>query len=184
MHSLRLCGPLLSTLVALSCTAWPDLSLASSEAGSGTDGPAPSAARALGKPAAMMRAASKANGSGVVLRYGVPDKIAVGEVVTVRLHFAGVTATEGAAVEVREVGTRRQLLTLRLRPDDPGTVEFLYAARTDGLQYLDVTTQQAGRISVQSVPLRVGSGNLALKEEGRRLVTPSGESVISLPSVK
>ncbi len=184
MQSLRFHAPLLSALAALACAACPGLLLASDDPGSRAASSAPTAAAASGKPGPVVRAVGKANGSGVVLSYAVPEKIALGETVTVRLSFAGVTAADGAAVEVREVATRRQLLTLRLQPGDPRTVEFSYTARADGLQYLDVTTQQAQAISVQSVPLRVGSGKLNLKEEGRRVLTPSGENLVSLPSAR
>ena len=145
--------------------AGPDAALA------GTTDTAPSAVRRLSE-------------SGVSLAYEVPDKIAVGETVQIRLRLAGVTASDGASVEVHEVATRRPLLSIRLEKGEQRVVELSFTAKTDGLQYLDVTTRQAGRISVRSVPLRVGSGRHDMKQEGKRVVTPKGERLISLPAGK
>lgn len=184
MHSLNLRQPLPIVLVTLGCMVWTGQLFAAGDAGSGTASPAATTTAAAGKPGPLIRAAGKPNGSGVVLSYRVPEKIAVGETVTIMLHFDGITAADGAAVEVREVTTRRQMLSLRLQPGEPQTVEFLFTALSDGMQYLDVTTRHAEGLSVQSLPLRVGSGKLTLKEGGRRLVTPAGEGLISLPSAK
>ncbi|MCW5636015.1 MAG: hypothetical protein KIT17_21950 [Rubrivivax sp.] len=128
------------------------------------------------------RAAAKHGGSGVTLRYAVPDKLAVGETVAVRLQFGGVTAADGAAVEVIDAATRAPLLTLQLQSGEQRTAELSYTGRSDGMQFLTVTTTQAGRVTVQQVPLRVGSGELKLKAEGQRRSTAGGEAVISLPA--
>lgn len=129
-------------------------------------------------------APSKHAGSGVVMRYSVPPKIAIGETVTVQLSFSGVSAPDGASVEIAEAGTRRVLSSLRLAPGVQREVEVSYTGLVDGMQYLNVTTTQAGRVTVQSVPLAVGSGKAAMKPAGTRQVTPSGEAVISLPAGK
>jgi hypothetical protein len=131
---------------------------------------------------AWQTAVSKHNGSGVALRYAVPDKVAVGETATVRLQFAGITATDGAGVEIRDPATRAVLLTLRLAPGEQRVVEIPYSSRSDGMQFIDVTTTQAGRATVQSVPVKVGSGELRLKPEGQRRTGADGEAVISLPA--
>ena len=120
--------------------------------------------------------------SGVVVAPTVPDKIAVGETITVRLQISGVSAADGAGIEVRDPATRTVLLTGRLAQGEQKTIELPYTGRADGMQYLDVTTTQAGRSTVQSVPLRVGTGELKLKPEGQRRTTASGEAVISLPA--
>lgn len=124
----------------------------------------------------------KHTGSGVVLRYAVPDKIAVGETFTVRLQFLGVTANDGATVEVRERATRTSLLSLSLTAGEPRTVELPYASRVDGMQFLDVSTTQGGRVTVQSIPLRIGTGELKTKPQGQRSTTADGDAVISLPA--
>jgi hypothetical protein len=124
----------------------------------------------------------KGNASGVQVRPTVPAKIALGETVTVKLEISGVTAADGATVEVRETGTRNPLVSTRVAAGEQRTIEFPYTGRADGMQFIDVTTAQGGRMTVQSLPLRVGSGELKLKPEGQRRTTASGESVISLPA--
>ena len=138
------------------------------------------AAPAEGKPAAMPQ--GKGNASGVLMRHTVPEKIALGESVTLKLQFSGVTDAEGATVEVRDPAARTTLLTTRLAQGEQKTVELPYTGRTDGMQFIVVTTTQAGRSTVQSVPLHVGSGKMNLKVEGQRQTTPAGEAVISLPA--
>lgn len=142
-------------------------------------GPTPGA----GKPTPAWQSVSgKHTGSGVVLRYAVPDKLAVGEAVTVRLQLSGVTSADGATVEVRDRAARAVLLTQPLAAGEERTLEIPYTGRTDGMQFIDVTTTQAGRVTVVSVPLRVGTGELKSKPEGQRRTTASGEAVISLPA--
>lgn len=131
---------------------------------------------------AWQSVSGKHTGSGVVMRYAVPDKMAVGETVTVRLQFSGVSAADGATIEVRDPAARTTLLTLSLAPGEQRVVDLPYTGRADGMQFIDVATTQAGRLTVQSVPLRVGSGELKLKPEGQRRTTASGETVISLPA--
>ena len=121
-------------------------------------------------------------GSGVSVTPTVPAKIGIGETVTVRLRFAGISAEDGATVEVRDPATKATLLSTRLARGEQKTVELPYTGRSDGMQYLDITTTQAGRTSVQSVALPVGSGQIKLKPEGQRRTTASGETVISLPA--
>lgn len=150
---------------------------------SASDRTAAGATPGAGKPTPAWQSVSgKHTGSGVVLRYAVPDKMAVGEAVTVRLQFSGVTAPDGATVEVRDRAARAVLLTQPLAAGEERTVEIPYTGRTDGMQFIDVTTTQAGRVSVVSVPLRVGTGELKLKPEGQRRTTTGGEAVISLPA--
>lgn len=121
-------------------------------------------------------------GSGVTVSPTVPAKIAVGQTVTVRLRFGGVTAEDGATVEVRDPATKTTLLSTRLARGEQRTVDLPYTGRSDGMQYIDVTTTQAGRMSVQAVALPVGSGRLKLEADGRRSTTAGGEAVISLPA--
>jgi hypothetical protein len=120
-------------------------------------------------------------GSGVVVQHSVPDKIAAGQTVALRLQFSGVTAPDGATVEVRDPSLRETLVSLRLAQGERRTLEVPVVSRTDGMQFIDVATTQDGRTTVQSVPMRVGSGALMLKPEGSRQLTTTGEAVISLP---
>lgn len=119
--------------------------------------------------------------SGVIVEHSVPGKIAVGEAVTVKLRFSGVTSPEGATVEVRDPSTRATLASLWLAQGEKRTIELPYRSVNDGMQFIDVTTVQAGRGSVESVALRVGSGDLRLKSPGKLQTTAEGEAVIVMP---
>lgn len=136
-------------------------------------------APASGKPGARTQAKP---GSGVMVNATVPAKVGLGETVTVRLQISGVTAADGASVEVRDAATQATLLSTRLAAGEARTIDVPYTGRTDGMQYLAVTTTQAGRSSVQAVAVPVGSGQIKLKPEGQRRTTASGETVISLPA--
>ena len=72
--------------------------------------------------------------------------------------------------------------SIQLVPGQPNVVSLDVVAAADGMVYLDVVTSQGGRGTVQSVPLKVGSGKPLLKREGTLERTPSGEKIISLPS--
>ena len=139
-----------------------------------------SASTAAGK--ADARAAHGKPGSGVLVRATVPARIAVGETVAIRLQVSGVTAADGASIEVRDVATQLTLLSARLAAGEARTIELPYTGRSDGMQTLAVTTTQAGRASVQAVALPVGSGQVHSKPQGQRRTTASGEAVISLPA--
>jgi hypothetical protein len=121
--------------------------------------------------------------SGVVVTYSAPAKVAVGETVTLRLQISGVSAADGASVEVRDAAGRTTLLSTRVAAGEQKTLELPYTGRADGMQFIDVVTAQGGRSSVQSLPIRVGSGELKLKPHGQRSATAGGEAVISLPAV-
>jgi hypothetical protein len=128
------------------------------------------------------RTAFKPHGSGVEVAYVAPPRLAPGQTGTVRLHFGGVTAADGAIASVRDPVSGRTLLLLHVASGEPREVDFAYTAPADGMQFLDVTTVQAGRTSVVSIPVPVGSGKLVLKSAGKLSISASGERVISMPS--
>ncbi len=174
----RAAVPLLASL----CLAYAGFVQADTQ-GPGTGKPsATTGAATPEKPSPVWQTVSgKHMGSGVAVRYAVPAKIAVGETVTVQLQFLGISAPDGATVEVRDRATRATVLSLNLAAGEQRTVELPYSNRTDGMQFLDITTTQGGRMTVQSIPLRVGSGELKLKPQGQRNTTADGGAVISLP---
>ena len=133
-------------------------------------------------PLQPVTAPDKPHGSGVVLRYLVPPAIRVGQSVTVTLYFSNVKADDGAHVVVRTIEPRNQLASFFVQKGEERTLDLPMLMTTDGTQYLAVSTTQAGRTSVQVVPLRVGSGKVKLKPQGTRRITPAGEPVTSLPA--
>jgi hypothetical protein len=130
----------------------------------------------------------KANGSGVKLSATTPKNIAIGQATLVTLNFdapnsdgavakvrvpAGVTVTRADGSALGDIALTRGQAT---------KVDLLVNAQNDGMQFLDVTTTQAGRSSIQSVPLKVGSGTLVMKSNGNVITTPSGERIVSMPA--
>jgi hypothetical protein len=173
------------TLLAAALVGMTTLTMTTAPAAIAAETGKPNAGKPAAAPAAKWETArGKHTGSGVVVRYSVPDKIAVGETVTVRLMIAGVSAAEGASVEVRDPATQAVLLSTRAERGEEKAAELRITARNDGTQYLDVQTTQAGRLTVQSIALRVGSGKTALKAEGQKQTTATGETVISMPATE
>lgn len=175
----RAAAPLLAGL----CLAFAGFAQADAQ-GQGTGKPAATVGAAAAEKSSPVwqTVSGKHMGSGVVTRFALPAKIAVGETVTVQLQFVGVSAPDGATVEVRDRATRAAVLTLNLAAGEQRTVELPYSSRSDGMQFLDITTTQGGRMTVQSIALRVGSGELKLKPQGQRNTTADGGAVISLPA--
>jgi hypothetical protein len=139
-------------------------------------------AKTQSQTSAKVVARMKANGSGVIVNAAVPTKVAVGQTVSVRLNFNGVGA-EGATAEVREAGANgRVLLSAQLPGGKEYSADVPYQAQNDGMQYLDVTTTQNGRTSIQQVAVAVGSGQMKLKPSGTAVVTPTGERLVTVPS--
>jgi hypothetical protein len=120
--------------------------------------------------------------SGVFLQAEVPPKLRAGEAITLKLQVGGVTAADGASIEVRRAGQRDVLFATRLRKGEQRTFEIPYVASADSLQHVDVFTRQGNRSSVQSIEIPVGSARMLATSEGVRRTTPTGEVVISLPA--
>jgi hypothetical protein len=146
-------------------------------------------ARSAGLPGAGWAVApAKAGGSGITLRYRVPQALAPGEAALVRLELSNVTAA-GAELELRAGDPAVQLLVDGQPPAGPitlvpGAVRALdvQVRAPDGLHFLNVFTRQGGRSSAASVPLRVGSGQARVRAQGTEVkTTPGGEKIIPLP---
>lgn len=158
---------------------------------------APAAARSAtaqsGEPIPMpvarkwVEAPSKPNGSGIRVRYSVPDVVQPGQLTPVQIELSNVQA--GAEVQWRlpngSTGTsmpRGPDTYMALTPGQPNVITVNVVPAADGTVYLDVFTRQNGRSSAQSVPLKVGSGKVTLQQPGTAKPAPGGERVISLPS--
>lgn len=130
----------------------------------------------------------KANGSGVKLSATTPKSIAIGQATLVTLSFEA-PSSDGAVAKVRVPAgvsvTRADgsaLGDIALTRGQATKVDLLVNAQNDGMQFLDVTTTQAGRSSIQSVPLKVGTGALVMKSNGNVITTPTGERIVSMPA--
>ena len=153
----------------------------------GGDAPAHHAAKAK-HSSHWTHAAAKQNGSGIRLSYIVPAGMQPGQSARVQLQFSGVTADDarvewrgpaGSNVSSSQLGSAT---SMALPAGQVTTISLDVTVAADGMAYLDVFTTQGGRGSAQSLPLKVGSGKVALKREGTMETSPSGEQVISLPS--
>lgn len=190
--------------VFIGCSAFALAAQADTGAAGKPSAPAASAAKASGAKTTIastnpstaksrplgpwVQAPSKHSGSGIRLRYRTPDAVQPGEAITLELQFSGVTAPD-AQVELRgpegsslSAADGSALSRVALPVGQTTTVAVRLVPTGDGLQTLDVFTSQAERSSVQSVPVKVGSGRKQLKTQGKLETTPSGEKVISLPS--
>ena len=166
------------------------IAAASAQASAANEPAARKAAPAQTTAAApMKRAATKANSTGLVLRYAAPDTLKAGQATPLRLELSGATA-DGASVELRTSspdivitqGGRAVQGPMALARGATRTIDLLVTAPADGAHHLSVLMSQGGRVAVSAVPLKVGTGAVSRKTEGSVEVTPSGERVISMPA--
>jgi hypothetical protein len=137
----------------------------------------------------MKRAPMKANSTGLVLRYAAPDTLKAGQATPIRIELSG-ASSDGASVELR--GSSPDIIVtqdgravqgpIALARGATRTIDLLVTAPADGAHHLTVLMSQGGRSSVSAVPLKVGTGAVTRKTEGKVEVTPSGERVISMPA--
>lgn len=145
----------------------------------------PAAARWLVAAACLglaLPAQASKPGSGVTVRAELPKTLKVGEQGTLKLRVSEVSAADGASVEVRDPATGETLFQAALARGEARSFDVPFTARRDGVQHLDIVTRQGTRASVKSLPVAVGHGAADLKTEGKPMLTPSGERIISLPS--
>ncbi len=137
-------------------------------------------------------AKQKHNASGVMLRYREAGTVKSGQPATLSLVLAGITAAEGAQVEIKTSDPAMVVLRdgnpVNARIDLPAgsqhRIDLTVANAPEGLHYVNVFMTQHGRTSVAGVPVRVGDGQPKQKPEGKLETTPSGERIIVLPSAK
>jgi hypothetical protein len=135
-----------------------------------------------------VQAAAKHGGSGVSLRYSLAATLQPNVPAALQLQFAGISEDD-ASVEVRApVGVTltdangAPLASQSLPRGQITTLSLTVTAAVDGMQFIDVFTTQGGRGSAQSVPLKVGKGEMLLKKSGDLRIEPNGERVISMPA--
>jgi hypothetical protein len=135
-------------------------------------------------------ARQKHNASGMNLRYRTPDGVKLGQRAQVALVVSGVTAADGAQIELK-ASDPAMTLTMNGNPVNApmtlaaGEVRSLnldIANAPEGLHYVTLYMTQNGRTSVVAVPVKVGHGQSLKKPDGQVQTTPSGEKIIVLPS--
>jgi hypothetical protein len=141
---------------------------------------------------AWIFAKQKHNASGVTLRYRDSGMVKSGQAATVNLVLAGITAAEGAQVEIKTSDPAMVVLRdgnpvnapFNLSSSGEHRMDLTVANAPDGLHYVNIFMTQRGRTSVAGVPVKVGHGESRQKAEGRLETAPSGERIIVLPSAK
>ncbi len=146
------------------------------------------------QPAAgtWVTARQKHNASGLQLRYQTPAAVKLGQRGQVALTIGGVTAPEGAQVEIKGSDPAMTILLngnpvnapITLTSGEPRRMALEVANAPEGLHYVNVFMTQEGRSSVVAVPIKVGHGQLTQKPQGEVQTTLSGEKVIVLPAGK
>ena len=133
---------------------------------------------------AMMTAARKPNDSGVTLQARLDAKPQVGRGTPVILQFDGVTAPEGATVELSaDPGlTISGSAALALPANKRTSVTVTVVSEREGLAYLNVFITQKGATSAISVPIQTGTAAPVLKSSGELKTTPEGENIIMMPA--
>jgi hypothetical protein len=139
---------------------------------------------------AWVTARQKHNASGLLLRYQTPAAVKAGQRGQVVLTIAGVTAPEGAQVELKGSDPAMVILLGGSPVNAPITMaagglrrmDLDIANAPEGLHYVNVFMTQQGRSSVVAIPIKVGHGQMTQKPQGEMQTTPSGEKVIVLPA--
>jgi hypothetical protein len=126
---------------------------------------------------------AKKPGSGVSLAYKV-SPVAAGAPATLTLRFTGVSAPAGARVSIAaDPGLAVQgERAMTLAAGTAQELQLQVSATADGVYFVNVTTEQAGRAHVTSVPVKVGKGAVKLNKQGTVKPAAGGEPVVSLPA--
>jgi hypothetical protein len=127
-------------------------------------------------------AGQKPGGSGVVVQYQVGATPQPGQPTAVVLQFDGVTAPDGATVQLTpDSGLSLQGSATLTLPQGRSTATVRVASERQGLAYLNLFISQSGASSVVSIPIQTGGSAPALKSTGELKTTPDGERIITLP---
>lgn len=133
---------------------------------------------------------TKANASGLTVRYNVPAGLRAGQKAVVQVVISGARASDAsvqlagdsAALSVLTIDGVKPTGPVALAPGAERRMDVEVSASSDGIHYLNVILTQNGRRSASAVALRVGTGSVSMKREGQLQTTPSGERIISLPA--
>ncbi len=137
-----------------------------------------------------IRLVQKHNGSGVKLRYRFLDEPRSGQILRIELEIA---AQENALVSLRQDSSlvmnmdnawekTRTGADLRLAKSGKTRHIVSVMPKAEGLYFVDVTTSQGDKTSVASIAVKVGDAPVATPTIGEKIVTPTGEKIISMPA--
>lgn len=148
--------------------------------------PAKAAATATG----WVTPRQKHNASGLLLRHLPVSPVKAGQRAQVALVLSGITAEDGAQVELRGSDPAMVLTLqgnpvtapLQLSPGQMRRLDIEVLNAPEGLHYVNVFMTQRGRSNVVAIPVSVGHGRALQKPHGQVQTTPSGERIVVLPA--
>jgi hypothetical protein len=176
----------LATLLALtSFTVHADTAPAGKAAAKTAQSPKPAATTT-----GWITPRQKHNASGLLLRHLPVSPVKAGQRAQVALVLSGITAEDGAQVELRGSDPAMVLTLqgnpvtapLQLSPGQMRRLDIEVLNAPEGLHYVNVFMTQRGRSNVVAVPVSVGHGRASQKPHGQVQTTPSGERIVVLPA--
>ncbi len=139
---------------------------------------------AVQKPGVWMQAPMKKSGSGVSVRWRLAAAPKVGEPVTMTLEFGGLRSIDGARFEVtgENVNLARATGMQALKAGPPQQQQVSFTPKAEGVYFINVFTEQAGRSSVVSLPVQVGKVGVKLEKPQTITTLPNGEKAVIMQS--
>jgi hypothetical protein len=173
-----------TALTALACLLLCTSAVASTSALSPA-GPARASSHASAqKPGTWLQAPMKKGGSGVSVRWHMAATPKVGEPVTLTIELGGLRSPEGARVEVKgeNINLARVTGMQALKAGPPQQQQVSFTPTAEGVYFISVFTEQAGRVSAVSLPVQVGKAGVKLEKPGQTTTLPNGERAVIMPS--
>jgi hypothetical protein len=126
----------------------------------------------------------KKGGSGVSVRWRMGAAPKVGEPVALTIELGGLRSPEGARFEVKgeNVNLARATGMQALKAGPPQQQQVSFTPMAEGVYFINVFTEQAGRVSAVSLPVQVGKAGVKLEKPGQTTTLPSGERAVIMPS--
>ena len=141
--------------------------------------------------AGYSRVTAKKSGSGVAFQYKLLGKPTVGQALRISVLYDGVTSTAGAKATLRadsgltmdgSVQEKSLVRGVGKQAQQSNAQEISVTPTAEGLFYVNVFTEQAGRSAAAAIPVRVGDKPLNLPTVGEVKTDASGAKVISMPA--
>ncbi len=139
---------------------------------------------AIQKPGTWMYAPLKKGGSGVSVRWRLAAAPKAGEPVTMTLEFGGLRSIDGARFEVtgENVNLARATGMQALKAGPPQQQQVSFTPKAEGVYFINVFTEQAGRTSVVSLPVQVGKVGVKLEKPQNITTLPNGQKAVIMQS--
>jgi hypothetical protein len=127
----------------------------------------------------------KKNGSGMQVAYRLESKPMKGQALTISLRFDHVNHPDGGSVDFstdKELEIRSPAIRQVISAKRTALHQLVVTPQAEGLFYVNVFTEQAGRKSAAAIPVRVGQSSVVLNTLGPISADHRGEKVIAIPA--